>query len=137
MINFFFFFSKIDQRFCTANYIKHASYLLVPLKILTFMVLFYFRYARPLIKHLLHLTKSNGLTSRFSLLFEDEDLLVASALHLHFKMGVIRILNPEKTTKLLGRWSLTLRCQQWAKTRSRGRTVMAGSVVSLMQVSYD
>src|SRR5678815_4478411 len=60
-----------------------------------------FNYAKNLVNYLLKQPKANkgkekGFEPRFSSLFDDFDLLMATALHLHFKLGVVRRLNEGK-----------------------------------------
>ena len=60
-----------------------------------------FNYAKNLVNYLLKQPKPNkgkekGFEPRFSRIFDDCDLLMATALHPHFKLGVVRRLNEGK-----------------------------------------
>src|SRR5678815_2513796 len=60
-----------------------------------------FSYAKNLVNYLLKQPKANkgkekGFEPRFSSFFDDFGLLMATALHLHFKLGVVRRLNEGK-----------------------------------------
>ncbi|KAG0708493.1 hypothetical protein GWK47_023988 [Chionoecetes opilio] len=58
-----------------------------------------FKYARPLLEYLLKNTHSDrrlkGFKVRFLFLFDNVDFMIATAIQPHFKLPVIRLLNPE------------------------------------------
>src|SRR5678816_4390254 len=74
-----------------------------------------FNYAKNLVNYLLKQPKANkgkekSFEPRFSSLFDDFDLLMATSLHLHFKLGVVRRLNEGKYQAAKSRILKKIKC---------------------------
>ena len=54
------------------------------------ILVYYFRYAKPLLDALVERNDKQGFSARFLPYFEDEDLLMATAVHPHYKLVSVK-----------------------------------------------